>query len=64
MGNRLRLFYKTRVGRNDFCRENIQRERKLLDGYQFVYVSQSKYESIPLCAVDASSPSLQASSLL
>jgi hypothetical protein len=42
----------------------ILRERKLFNEYQFVYVWQSKFQSIPLCAVDAGSPSLHASSLL
>jgi hypothetical protein len=45
-------------------RSENRSEGKLFDGYQFVYVWQSKFQSIPLCAIDAGSPSLQASSLL
>jgi hypothetical protein len=52
-----------RAGCDEKCRSGIRREKDLLDGYQFVYVWQSKFQSIPLCAVDAGSPSLQTSSL-
>ena len=49
-------------------RRNVPRkfkcQTKLFDGYQFVYVWQSKFQSIPLCAVDAQPPRLLASSLL
>jgi hypothetical protein len=53
----------TKLGAAMKTAKKILRKRKFAGGYQFVYVWQSKYESIPLCAVDAGSPSLQASSL-
>jgi hypothetical protein len=55
--------HKTQVGRDGMCPTGITRERKLLDAYQFVYAWQSKFQSTPLCAVDAASPSLQTGSL-
>jgi hypothetical protein len=56
--------HKMQAGCEEICHSGIPRERKLFDGYQFVYVWQSKFQSISLCAVDAASPSLQTSSLL
>jgi hypothetical protein len=37
---------------------------EFINGYQFVYAWQSKFQSISLCPVDAWSPILQTSSLL
>ena len=42
----------------------IRSQRSLSGEYHFVYALQSKFQSIPLCAVDAGSPSLLSSSLL
>src|ERR1700719_3435171 len=52
------------AGCDENCCSGIRCERELLNGYQLVYVWQSKFQSIPLCAVDARSPSLQTCSLL
>jgi hypothetical protein len=55
---------RKQAGRDEKCDGENRIDAKFIDAYQFVYVWQSKFQSIPLCAVDAGSPSLQTSSLL
>jgi hypothetical protein len=54
--------HKTQAGRVEMRSSEMRREQKLFAAYQFVYVWQSKFQSIPLCAVDAPPPSVQTSS--
>jgi hypothetical protein len=52
------------AGRGEMRFRGNRGERFYFTRYQFVYVWQSKFQSIPLCAVDARPPRLLASSLL
>jgi hypothetical protein len=54
---------KMQAGCAGMGRRGIQHEKELFNAYQFVYAWQSKFQSTPLCAVDAASPSLQTGSL-
>jgi hypothetical protein len=52
------------AGWDEMGLKKMQNEEKLFKGYQFVYVWQSKFQSIPLCIIDAPAPSVQTCSLL
>jgi len=46
------------------CFSEIWNKAQLFDAYQFVYVWQSKFQSIPLCPVDAGTSTLRSGSSL
>jgi hypothetical protein len=55
--------HKKQAGRHETHPRKISGKSVEVHAYQFIYVWQSKFQSIPLCAVDAPRPSLQRSSL-
>src|SRR5580704_13631457 len=54
--------HRTQAERYELRLDETRRERNFFDEHQIVYVWQSKFQSMPLCAVDAQAPSLHASS--